>query len=226
MSTFTDEVVRLCNSEYELFGNGSFKEYDEEVYRRVGEYWDSVALVPKYQVWKGYNGRSGVKLTFLSNGKIKKPVSKEDNKNQPWSAAFISWIARTAGAGDAFPYSPGHVTYIVQALKEAKSPSGGKFVARRHTQYTPKVGDLIACERRTDSDATFDTYVAHVQAGKYEAHCDFVVAVEQNQVVTIGGNVGHSVAKKIWPLNSQGRIGDHDPGSATSRVICVIETKL
>ena len=39
---------------------------------------------------------------------------------------------------------------MVKALREAKkATSNAKFIARRHTQYAPKAGDLIACERRS-----------------------------------------------------------------------------
>lgn len=226
MSAFTDKVVQICQQELQRFGNGTQREFDTAVYKRVGDYWNALALVPEYARWRGYNGRSNVRFTLLANGEVKKPVPGSHNKNQPWSAAFISFVAREAGAGGAFAYSPSHSKYIVNALKEARQPTGARFIARRHGQYTPKVGDLIACERREFDDADFDTYPSFVSAGRYEAHCDFVVAVDAGKAVTVGGNVGHSVKKKTWPLNAQGRIGDRDPGSSVAKVICIIETLL
>src|SRR5262245_61924007 len=36
----------------------------------------------------------------------------------PWSAAFISWVMRHAGAGSAFRYAPSHSTYIYAAKQD------------------------------------------------------------------------------------------------------------
>ena len=217
MTAFTDAVVKICREELATFRDGQLKETDEAVFRRVGNYWDKLAEQPDYEEWNGYNGRSDCK--FDANGKL------VENKNQPWSAAFISFVAAMAGAGANFHYGPSHSVYIVDALREAKKPfSTAKFVARRHTEYAPKIGDLIACERRPDTEANFDTYIDFVKAGRFEAHCDFVVGfdVERKHAITIGGNVSNSVSQKSWPLNAEGRIGNRDPKSATASVICII----
>lgn len=221
MSAFTDAVVNVCAQEYATFGHGKTKEYDSQVFQRVGDYWNELAKIDDWKAWKGYNGRTDVQ--FAADGTVAL------NKNQPWSAAFISFVAKQAGAGDAFRYGPSHSVYIVRALRAASTPgSSDKFIARRHTQYAPKVGDLIACERRDNDDANFDTYIDFVKAERYEAHCDFVVGIskEMQRVITIGGNVGQSVKSKEWPIDANGRIGNHDPGSSSSKVICIIETLL
>jgi hypothetical protein len=226
MTAFTDAVVDLCNAEYNAFSQGALKEYQKAVYKRVGKYWDALALTPPYENWAGYNGRTDSKLKLDAADEVVQVIR---NGNQPWSAAFISWVAREAGAGAHFKYAPSHSVYIVAALKEArKATSTAKFIARRRTDYAPKVGDLIACERRADTDANFDNYQAFVASGRYEAHCDFVVGFNAagNKVITVGGNVGHSVARKDWPLDANGRIGPKDPKSAAANVICVIETRL
>ena len=117
----------------------------------------------------------------------------------------------------------------VFALREAKkATSNAKFIARRHTQYAPKAGDLIACERRSLDDATFDTYIDFVVAGRFEGHCDFVVGFNEakTKIITIGGNLGNSVKEKSWPLNSKGRVGDRDPTSSVAGVVCIIECRL
>lgn len=226
MTQFTDNVVRICGEELDRFRSGQLKEVDSPVFRRVGEYWDKLAEIRDYKVWRGYNGRSDTKLRLDANDRV---VEVLENKNQPWSAAFISWVVRMAGGGDHFRYGPSHSVYIVSALKEAKKAnSTAKFIARRHTAYAPKIGDLIACERRANDDANFDTYIDFVKAEKYEAHCDFVVGfdAQKTRAFTIGGNVGNSVKRKEWPLDAQGHIGDRDPQSEIAHVICVIECLL
>ena len=117
MTAFTDKVVTVCGEELALFEGGALKEYDKAVFQRVGKYWDELAKIPDYKAWKGYNGRSDVKLELKSNGEVKKVIR---NKNQPWSAAFISWVAKQADAGDHFHYGPSHSVYMVKALREAK----------------------------------------------------------------------------------------------------------
>jgi hypothetical protein len=221
MTAFTDAVVKICREEFATFRNGQLKETDQAIFQRVGDYWNKLAEQPDFKVWKGYNGRSDCR--FDANGKL------IENNNQPWSAAFISFVAAAAGAGADFRYGSSHSVYIVRALREAKNAfSTAKFVARRHTEYAPRIGDLIACERRKDTDATFDNYIDFVKAGRFEAHCDFVVGFDaQNKnAITIGGNVGNSVAEKTWPLDGQGRIGNQDPRSSIAKVICIIECRL
>lgn len=226
MSAFTDEVVRLCRAELEFFGDGKLKEYDKAAYKRVGTYWNALALEPDLAKWKNYNGRSDCKLKLDAAGEVVRVIS---NNNQPWSAAFISWVARGAGAGKQFSYSSAHAGYILKALAEAKkATSKAKFIARRRTAYRPKVGDLIACERLTSADPTFDNYADYVKAGRYEAHCDFVVGAngDGTKLLTIGGNVGHSVKQKLWPINSKGLADKTDPTNPDATVICIIECLL
>lgn len=53
-------------------------------------------------------------------------------------------------------------------------------------------------EQRKDTDAAFDTCIDFVKAGRFEAHCDFVVGfdAQKKNAITIGGNVGNSVSEK------------------------------
>ncbi len=222
MTDFTDRIVAMARSERDTFRNGAEKEWMDSVYLRVGDYWNRLAQLPQYASWAGYNGKSDV--TF--DKKTGKPA-KHGNRNQPWSAAFISFLMAEAGAGTAFSCAPAHSVYIVKALREAAKPrSNAAFIARRHRQYAPIPGDLIACERQKQIDPNFDTYISYVAQGRYEAHCDAVVEVSATALVTIGGNVGSSVREKRWPVDKNGMIGNADPGDATATVICVIETRL
>ena len=171
MTEFTDAVARICREELASFRNGQLKETDEAVFRRVGDYWNELAKQPDSKKWEGYNGHSDCE--FDTSGRLIR------NKNRPWSAAFISFVAAKAGAGD-------------------------------------------------NTDATFDTYIDLVADDKFEAHCDFVVEIDRQnrKLITIGGNVGNSVSQKTWPLDGQGRIGNHDPNSSIAKVICIIECRL
>ena len=218
-SSFVTTLINICEKECDFFGDGARKEYEDSVFTRVGDYWTELAKTPPYASWAGYNGKSGVK--FKPSGTV------ESNKNQPWSAAFISCVMSTAGAGNNFAYAPSHSVYIVKALNEAKKANPtGKFIARRHKLYSPKLGDLIACERQPTKNPNFDTYKDYVAAGKYEAHCDVVTEVHDTHVITVGGNVSNSVKHKRWPLDSKGMIGNTDPTNSTASVICIVEDRL
>jgi hypothetical protein len=218
-SAFVNKLVQVTEDECAYFDDGTKKEFEETVFRRVGDYWTELAKNPPYASWAGYNGRSGVK--FGAKGNV---IS---NKNQPWSAAFISYAMKAAGAGTNFSYAPSHSVYIVKALDQAKkSKPTEKFVARRHKAYTPKLGDLIACERKPAIDPNFDTYKSYVAAGQYEAHCDIVTEIHDKHVITIGGNVKNSVTRKKWPLDGNRMVGNHDPNNSTAGVICIIENFL
>lgn len=217
-SAFVDKLVSICEAECAFFGNGSKKEFMADVYLRVGDYWTELAKTPPYQSWAGYTGRSGV--TFDAKGNVK------TNNNQPWSAAFISYVIRMAGAGDSFAYAPSHSVYIVRALEQAKKTKPtAPFIARRHKLYKPRLGDLIACERQKLTNPNFDTYKTYVAEGKYEAHCDIVTEIHPKHVITIGGNVSNSVTRKKWPLDAAGMIGNTDPLSSNGSVICIIENQ-
>ncbi|WEK04321.1 MAG: DUF2272 domain-containing protein [Candidatus Devosia phytovorans] len=218
-SDFVKNLVKICEEECDIFGDGAQKEYMETVYERVGNYWNALSKTPSFEHWATYNGRSEVE--FEDNGSV------DNSRNQPWSAAFISYVMRKAGAGDHFAYSSSHSTYIVRALKQAqKHTPTSAFIARRHKEYVPKLGDLIACERLKTLSPSFDTYPGYVAENKYQAHCDVVTEVHSDHIATIGGNVSDSVRRKSWPLVGHGMIDNVDPWSPTANVICIIENQL
>jgi hypothetical protein len=144
MSYFSDQVVRICDDEWNFFDRGKRKEYQKKVYRRIGTYWRQGPKI------RGRDGRTKVDFGDLDRDDPEVIVPASRNKNPKWSAAFISWVARRAGSGDAFHYSDFHSRYILAALRAAQKPrSKEKFIAMRHTACTPRVGDLIACGRST-----------------------------------------------------------------------------
>lgn len=88
--------------------------------------------------------------------------------------------------------------------------------------------DLSAFERLPDADPSRDTYIDYVKAGRYEAHCDFVVGFNASRslVLTIGGNVCNSVRQKQWPIDENGPIGNIDPTNKDAKVVCIIDCRL
>ena len=124
-------------------------------------------------------------------------------KNHPWSAVFISYAMKKAGAGTAFAYSPAHQNYIRAARRNRLTANtGNPFWAFRVTEIAPQVGDLV-CTARDNSGATYDN-IAGRQPRK--THCDIVTAVRPGEIRVIGGNVRQNVDAKILRTQPDGRL--------------------
>jgi hypothetical protein len=126
----------------------------------------------------------------------------------PWSAAFISWLARQAGLGaDEFVFSEAHVDYAGAAWQAGADEAAGRptpyaMRACDITRTPPRVGDLV-CQTR-GADAGLDSFdrIGAVLATRSTGgsalpmHCDAVVAVDAAGFDTVGGNVLQSVTQR------------------------------
>jgi len=119
----------------------------------------------------------------------------------PWSAAFISWVMRQAGAGNDFRYSAAHADYIAAARDNRLANNSNQFKAYRTSEVAPQPGDLV-CKARQDG-VTYD----NVRRG-HLTHCDVVMAVEGNKLMTVGGNVSDSVKATPVEIDGHGRVKD------------------
>lgn len=117
----------------------------------------------------------------------------------PWSAAFISWLMRKAGAGNRFVYSPRHAVYISRAIRDKTQGrmNAGYWCYRLHDEK-PVPGDIVCWGRQPGID--YD----HQNGGDYKGHCDLVVSVGNGQIEIIGGNVGNSVTRRPLALDDNG----------------------
>lgn len=115
----------------------------------------------------------------------------------PWSAAFISWDIESAGVPrDLFCPNSTHTIYVERMVERAKSP-GAVFIPHPPRERAPQVGDLI-CASREGSGTTLQNL------NRGAGHCDIVVEVRPGQVFAIGGNVGDSVTRSVFPLDENG----------------------
>ncbi len=126
----------------------------------------------------------------------------------PWSAAFISWLARQAGLGEGeFVFSEAHADYAAAAWRAGADEAEGRPVryamrACDITRTPPRVGDLV-CQAR-GSGAGLDTFgkiggilaSRGVGGGALPMHCDVVVAMDAEGFDTVGGNVLQSVTRR------------------------------
>ncbi len=165
-------------------------EREPGLWERVGEYWWIGQDPGEREVaWTGMHDESG---TIFEAG---------HDSTFAWSAAFISYVMRIAGAGQDFPYSPNHSTYINAAA------SGTTKMARAYApqNLAPAQGDLICMGRGRAAALHFADLPT---ADSFPAHCDIVVQVTPGELSVIGGNVDDAVTMKHVPVGPDGKLTD------------------
>ena len=137
--------------------------------------------------------------------------------SHPWSAVFVSYVMRTAGAGPAFAYSARiRPTSARRGSNRLTRNTANPFWAFRATEVAPRVGDLV-CAARMRSGATYDN-IGDPQTRP--THCDVVVEVRPGRIRVIGGNVGQTVGEKWLRTLPDGRLSLVGAQSRLFAVIC------
>ena len=167
-------------------------EREEGLWQRVGEYWWIGQDPDSLEVgWTGKHDGTGRVFPASQDG------------NYAWSAAFISYVMRIAGAGTRFPYAESHSTYINLAAAGANN----WLRAYPPQDYAPAPGDLI-CEGRGRSAAL---RFADLPTGSpFPSHCDIVVGIAPGTLSVIGGNVDDAVTEKHVPVSPNGMLAGPD----------------
>ncbi|HEY5210574.1 MAG TPA: DUF2272 domain-containing protein [Stellaceae bacterium] len=167
------------------------------LWQRVGEYWwiglavPAGAAVPREEGWTGKHDEAGGLFPASDDGRY------------AWSAAFISYVMRIAGAGPRFPYSANHYTYV-NAAAAGTSPI---LQALAPNAYAPRLGDLICFGRGGSAGLTFaDLPTSHGWPG----HCAFVVESQPGNLSIIGGNVDDAVTLTHVPVTEGGMLAQPD----------------
>lgn len=130
--------------------------------------------------------------------------------DQPWSAAFISFILRNAGY-ERTKFDVRHSTYINEAIQNRIIGADRDFWGYRITEAKPQIGDLICQWRRFET-----TYDEAESTSRFPSHTDIVIAVRPRAAIAIGGNVvnvhsqgrGVTVETKTFSLDSNGFLPD------------------
>ena len=164
------------------------------LWERVGEYWwtGQDADRPERN-WTGRHDENGNEF----------PAGQDEAF--AWSAAFISYVMRVAGAGARFPYAPAHHTYINLARQQSLGRTQWWAVtAEPPDTIPPQPGDLICAGRDWAQDLRFED----LPTGKsFPAHCAIVVATGAGLSV-IGGNVDDAVTLTHVPTTADGRLAE------------------
>jgi hypothetical protein len=144
-------------------------------WQRVGEYW-----------WQGMNaGVPDARDTGKHNasGAV---FPADTNGRYAWSAAFISYVMRVAGAGRAFPYAPAHATYI-DAAARGETPL---LTAEDPALYAPRLGDMVCFARGSAASLRFKDLPTE---GFFPSHCGIVTGGGPGEIDMVGGNVDNAV---------------------------------
>jgi hypothetical protein len=140
---------------------------------------------------------------------------------EAWSAVFVSWCVKNAGAtASQFAFAQAHSTFVHAAI--ANTIAGkGVFHAHPPSDYAPKIGDLLQNNRAGNH---FDFEFARKKSA-YKSHSAIVIEVGTDNagryLRTIGGNESDTVGMKEVRLNANGRVRNKD-----GLYIAVVETLL
>ncbi|MDX5931326.1 DUF2272 domain-containing protein [Acidiphilium acidophilum] len=190
-------VVDTPPSAYHPVDAQAKQERDNGDWQEVGLYWwIGMNAGHYYDRWTGKHGAAGRKF------------SPRDDGHFAWSAAFISYVMRMAGAGPDFPYSPNHAKYIDYAWNAAHGKiSDPLLLAENPVTYAPVPGDLI-CAGRGSADSM--TYANLPSRGFFPSHCAIVVRQRRSMLSVIGGNVDDTVALTHVPTTTRDTLEHRD----------------
>ncbi len=171
VSTAKEALISAAVTEWLRFDRGKKLEFEDPQYKYIGEYWSKIDL--------NHNGKT---------------------RDEPWSAAFISFVARVAGY-DNFKFAQAHSTYVHDAVdKRKENVTTAPFWGFEVNEHKPQLGDLI-CKSRA---GVHITSMASLPKGGFTSHCDIVVEIKEEVVLTLGGNVQQSVSTTSYSLDNNG----------------------
>lgn len=138
----------------------------------------------------------------------------------PWSAVFVSWCVKQAGATAAeFNFAAAHSEFVYAAIRNAINGTG-VFRGLDIGAHPPSIGDIIHNNR---GGTSYDYAYARTHKD-YASHSAIVVETgldtDGRYALTIGGNEGNSIRRTVVRLNQQGLIKQR----SNNPFICVIKT--
>lgn len=200
-------VVAIALREWRLFGSpvddnppGTYHpatpddkpERQQGLWQRVGEYWwEGLNPGDPDQGWTGIHDANGVVFPATEDGMY------------AWSAAFVSYVMRIAGAGARFPYTATHADYINLAKQvKLRQSSGWAISAEPPASYAAQAGDLICLSRGVMPPLTYDD----LPTNRFPSHCDVVVRADSGVLTVVGGNIDDAVTMKHVPTTPGGML--------------------
>ncbi|NGO45740.1 DUF2272 domain-containing protein [Streptomyces ureilyticus] len=167
--------------------------------------------------------RTGVGITVSAS----ELQSSSWQGGHPWSAVFISWVMRQAGAGSAFAYSTAHREYVSAAKHNAEAGNtANPFWAYPVEKIVPEVGDLVCADRDGGGGCGGVTYATIDNGTAWSTHCDVVTSVDRvgRKLTAVGGNVSQSVKAKTIAIDAQGFVVPQQSGQ-TCRYFAILKVR-
>jgi Uncharacterized protein conserved in bacteria (DUF2272) len=173
-------------------------EREQGLWQRVGEYW-----------WLGLNAGSAESEWTGRHDAHGVVFSADIDGDYAWSAAFISYVMRIAGAGQRFPYSADHADYINAARRVSLGETKAWLVAAERVQdYAPRLGDLVCFGRGQAKGLRYEDLPT---PALFTSHCDIVVdTTVPGRIGVIGGNVEDTVTMNLVPVTDSGKLATPD----------------
>lgn len=135
--------------------------------------------------------------------------------SQPWSAAFVSWLACESGLSPRqFRRSGRHFDYVRAAVaaRDGHDPHHA-YIAYDLGETRPTHGDLICAARAGSGFGALADVRDHDADESTALHCELVVKTDpvHGRLYTIGGNVAHAVTLSVLATTADGRpLNDRD----------------
>ena len=137
-----------------------------------------------------------------------------------WSAAFVSWVMRSAGV-DAreFPGSASHAFYLDGLLADARDfPASAPFVPHGVAERAPVPGDLVCADRSRRPLRDWRARLS--ETGQFRPmHCDIVVRSGPFSVEAVGGNIADAVTLSRFAADAAGFLVPRPPGEPIFLVV-------
>jgi hypothetical protein len=198
-----ERMLRIATAEWEEWGRQTAeapaaRESDSANFPRVLAYWRAVP-----------DGAGAI-----ARNRARFRQGDPDLWREPaWSAAFISFVLRTAGV-DAreFPPSAAHAFYLDALVADAaRFPATAPFLPHDPGARAPRVGDLVCADRSAAPLGSWRDRAA--DGGRFRPmHCDIVLRVASGMVEAVGGNVRDAVTLSRFATDANGLLLPRPPG--------------
>jgi hypothetical protein len=166
-----EDLISAAVKQWLRFDRGNKVETDNSQVAIVGEYWSAIGL--------DLDG---------------------NDTDMPWSAAFISFVARAAGY-TKFKFASAHSTYVHDAVDKRKAnDTTAPFWGFNVREHKPQLGDLVCRSRGNGQISSINS----LPTGGFQSHCDIIIEIRDTEVRTLGGNVNDSVSITTYQLDNNG----------------------
>ncbi|MDL5034256.1 DUF2272 domain-containing protein [Pelomonas sp. APW6] len=202
---WNERITQLAQQEWTLWGQVRWKLQTDELERPRG-------LASPTEAEPAFTSRVLHYWFAIGAAETQQRLVYPDGSMLPWSAAFISYLARTAGlSAQQFPPSAAHWSYIRASLEQ---PRRSSFEALDAALARPQPGDLICAPReaavqRLGSFAQLQRLTRQERERSWPFHCDLVVEVAPDKVGAIGGNVHERVVWTEAAIDGEGHLLMH-----------------